>query len=190
MTCIVGIIDKKNKTILMGADSAGVSGFNIRSRKDPKVFVRYPFIMGFTTSFRMGQLLMSDERFRIRKQNQHEPDFDYMVSAFIPSVQTLFKEGEYVNTNEKEKEKGLRGGTFLVGYKEHLYCIESDFQVAEHNDDYSACGCGENYALGSLFSTASTNMTPADRLYKALKTAEYFSSGVIGPFTMLTLKYE
>jgi hypothetical protein len=40
MTCIVGYIDRQNKKIYMGGDSASVGGNTLRIRKDPKVFIR------------------------------------------------------------------------------------------------------------------------------------------------------
>lgn len=184
MTCIVGLVDKKTKTVYIGGDSAGVGGLDIRSRKDPKVFIREPFIIGFTTSFRMGQLLMADERFKIRIQKKTETDYEYMVSAFVPSIQDLFDKGGFLNEKEKEKT----GGTFLVGYKGNLYCIEDDFQVAELFDNFNACGCGENYALGSLHTTRKTLLSSAERVYEALETAEYFSAGVRKPFNILKSK--
>lgn len=184
MTCIVGLIDKETKTVYMGGDSAGVGGrYDIRLRKDPKVFIRGPFIMGFTTSFRMGQLLMSDDRFRVRPQGTVESDYDYMVSAFVPAVQKLFEAGGFLEEENKVKS----GGTFLVGYKGH--CVESDFQVGEHHDEFNACGCGEDYAVGSLYSTRKAKMLPAERVYEALETAEYFSAGVRKPFNILKLEY-
>ena len=182
MTCIVGFIDKENKKIYIGGDSAGSANYNIRTRKDPKVFIRDPFIIGFTSSFRMGQLLMSDERFSIRIQKQEESNYDYMVSAFIPAIQKLFKEGGFLESNKDV----LSGGTFLIGYKGSLYEIEDDFQVAEYTEDYAACGCGEDYALGSLF-TSSGNIL--ERIKKALECAEYYSSGVRGPFNIIEIEY-
>lgn len=184
MTCIVGAIDKKTGTVYIGADSAGTGGTSLRLRKDPKVFIRKPFIMGFTTSFRMGQLLMSDERFSIRQQKENESDYDYMVSAFIPAIQALFEKGGYLVV----KDKVQSGGTFLVGYKGHLYSIHDDFQVGEHLDDYNSCGCGENYAIGSLYSTEKTSMPTAERVYEALEAAEHNCSGVRRPFNILKLE--
>ena len=55
MTAIVAI--RQDNTVYMGGDSAGVAGLKITIRKDPKVFINGNFLMGFTTSFRMGQLL-------------------------------------------------------------------------------------------------------------------------------------
>jgi hypothetical protein len=132
----------------------------------------------------MGQLLMSDERFNVKEQKEEESNYTYMVSAFIPAVQKLFKKGGFLTV----KDGVLTGGFFLVGYKSNLYCIENDFQVAEHVDDFNACGCGENYAVGSLYSTAKTSMTSAERVYEALEVAEYFSAGVRRPFNLLKLE--
>jgi len=180
MTCIVGFVDRKQKRVYIGADSAEVSGDQIRIRKDPKVFIRNPFIIGFTTSFRMGQLLMSDERFSVRMRRATESDYDYMVSAFIPAVQSLFKDGGFLESNNGE----LSGGTFLVGYNGALYQICSDFQVAEYTEDFASCGCGESYALGSLY-TSNGNVT--ERVNKALECAAHYSSGVRSPFNILSL---
>lgn len=180
MTCIVGFIDRENKKIFIGADSAGVGSYHIRTRKDSKVFIRDPFIMGFTSSFRMGQLLMSDDRFNIRRQKEGESNYEYMVSAFIPAVQKLFKDGGFLES----KSDVLGGGTFLVGYNGCLYEIQDDFQVAEYADDFMAIGCGEPYALGSLYTSSGSIV---ERITKALECAEYFSSGVRRPFKILSL---
>ncbi len=54
MTAIVGLVH--NATVYIGGDSAGVSGYSMTVRADSKVFTIGPYLMGFTTSFRMGQL--------------------------------------------------------------------------------------------------------------------------------------
>jgi len=182
MTCIVGYIDRQKRTIYMGGDSAGVAGLQLRIRKDPKVFIRKPFIIGYTSSFRMGQLLMADERFNIRRQKDQESDYEYMVSAFIPAIQKLFKDGGYLSV---EKDV-LSGGTFLVGYKDNLYEIEEDFQVAQYNEEYASCGCGANYALGSLYSSSGGIV---ERINQALQCAAYYSAGVRRPFKIIKMEY-
>lgn len=55
MTCIVGVTHKGR--VYMGGDSAGVSGLDLTVRKDQKVFRNGEFAIGFTSSFRMGQIL-------------------------------------------------------------------------------------------------------------------------------------
>lgn len=151
MTCIVGYIEKD--TVYIGGDSAGVGDYSITLRKDPKVFKQGPFIMGFTTSFRMGQLLMSS-KFKITKQKTNQSDYDYMVTTFVDAVRGCFKDGGYL---KKETDGEEVGGTFLVGYKGVLYEIGDDFQVAIPYDNYSAVGCGEDLAKGALFSLERIN---------------------------------
>lgn len=182
MTCIVGIIDNDG-TIYMGGDSAGCAGNHIVLRKDPKVFMRDPFIFGFTSSFRMGQLLMCDNRFKIREQKKDEEDYSYMVDAFIPAIIDLFDKGGYLNKHDNE----ISGGTFLVGYKSRLYEIESDFQVGESLKNYSSVGCGRDIAIGNLFASEKMNISSGERVLLALEAASEFSSWVSPPFNIIKL---
>jgi ATP-dependent protease HslVU (ClpYQ) peptidase subunit len=185
MTCIVGIIDKENNRILIGGDSAG-SGMNIIiTRKDPKVFKNKKFIIGFTTSFRMGQILMTED-LSSRSQKKNEDDLTYIIKVVVKRIRKLFKDGGY---SCEDKEGGEIGGDFILGYKNKLFLIHSDFQVGEYHDDYMSCGCGEPYALGSLHGTENTSFTVSERLIKALEAAQKFALGVRGPFNIVELKY-
>lgn len=176
MTVIVGFTD--GKTVYIGGDSAGVSGWDMMIRNDEKVFVNNGFIMGFTSSFRMGQIL----RYGFMPPSITGNDlYQYMVTDFIDAVRKCLKEGGYVKTEGGRDD----GGTFLVGYQGRLFRIESDFQVGEARTHYDAVGCGDMAALGSMFT--STGKPPRERIETALKAAECFSAGVRGPFTILSI---
>ena len=182
MTCIAGFVNKND--VWIGGDSAGVSGYNSRIRKDTKVFkVNGRFLIGYTSSFRMGQLLRFG--FSPPEQKAKMPDYEYMCTAFIDAVRKRLKDGGYLKIKDNEEE----GGAFLVGYKGRLYCVEGDLQVGECIDGYDSVGCGDRYALGSLFMTQNLD-NPEQRILQALKTAEYFSAGVRGPFIIEKLKYK
>jgi hypothetical protein len=176
MTCIVGLVEKGN--IYMGGDSAGVGGLSISIRADEKVFVNGPFIMGFTTSFRMGQLLRY--KFAAPQQTTEQDDMQYMVTSFIDAVRKCFSENGFGKLTDKDNNKG---GTFLVGYKGTLYSIHEDFQVGKVALQYDACGCGEDIALGSLYSTKGKK--PEERVRLALLAASTFSAGVAPPFVLV-----
>lgn len=174
MTCIVGLVD--GQTVHIGGDSAGVGGYSLTVRADRKVFRNGDFVMGFTTSFRMGQLLQ--HAFMPPKRH---PDTDvdkFMVTTFIDAVRDCLKTGGYAERHNEAE----RGGVFLVGYAGRLFRIDNDYQVGEAVDGFDAVGCGEQIAQGSLYSTAS--MKPRERLKLALEAAERFSAGVRGPFHM------
>lgn len=175
MTCIVGIAD--GKRVVIGGDSAGVSGLDIVIRRDPKVFRVGPYVIGYTSSFRMGQLL----RFKLNcpEQDPRHDDFQHMATVFVDNVRTVLKDNGYaVITNNEES-----GGVFLVGYRGRLYKVESDFQVGESSDDYDAVGCGESFALGSLFATP--KLPPKKRIDLALTAATHHSAGVRAPFVVV-----
>lgn len=176
MTCIVAIED--NRTIYMGGDSAGVSGLNVAIRSDEKVFINGPFIMGFTTSFRMGQLLRY--KFDPPAQPVGITDMRFMVTNFIDAIRKCFFDNGFGSKEQNE------GGTFLVGYKGVLYSIHSDFQVGVVSTQTDAVGCGKEYAMGSLFATRGKK--PLERIKNALDAASFHSGGVAPPYTILKIK--
>lgn len=174
MTCIVGWAEKGR--IYMGADSAGVGGLDLRIRKDPKVFKKGPFIVGYTSSFRMGQLI----RFKMKTPDhpaKMDP-FEYMCIHFVESLRECLKEGGYARVNNNVES----GGTFLVGYRKKLYTIYDDLQVSVTKVPYAATGCGESYALGALRVLSGLRVPPEAAVKRALSVAEEFSAGVRKPF--------
>lgn len=180
MTCIVGLVDKKNKCVIIGGDSAGTdSALNQTIRKDKKVFRCGDFVIGCTSSFRMIDILkykFVPPPIKIKDINK------YICTDFLDEVRKVFKESGFLQINQTTYETG---GSFLVGYKDRLFYIGSDFQVGESYDGFNSCGCGDTLAKGSLFTTATTNWSPRQRVKKALETAEHFSAGVKGPFVFL-----
>lgn len=176
MTCIVAIEHEGN--VYIGGDSAGVdTSLSIQNRLDEKVFTNGEFVMGFTTSFRMGQILRY--AFTPPEHSPKKDDMEYMVVDFIDGVRAAFKEKGYMG--KEEETSAEQGGTFIVGYRGKIYHVDVDFQVARPKDGYSACGCGATLALGSLHSTTDIK-DPVPRLLKALVAAEHFSAGVRSPF--------
>ncbi len=177
MTCIVGFI--KNKKVYIGGDSAGVSGLNVTPRKDAKVFRSGEFIMGYTSSFRMGQLL----RFKLTvdEQKSVQDDYEYMCTTFIDAVRECLKDGGYTTVESNEEVIG----TFLVGYKGRLYRIGDNLQVGESYYNFESVGCGCYYAKGALSLLEKTSLTPEIIIKKALQTAVKFSGGVRPPFVIM-----
>ena len=178
MTCIVGLVHEN--TVLIGGDSAGVAGLSLTIRADEKVFTNGDFIMGFTSSFRMGQLL----RYSLKPPVYH-PDVDlvnYIVTDFINAVRECLKGGGYAKKDKDEET----AGTFLIGFKGKLFKIDSDYQVGIPVLSFDACGCGEDIALGAMY--ANYTLPPIGRITQALEAAEQFSAGVRRPFIVKELK--
>ena len=183
MTCVIGYVDKQSNSIWMGADSAGTNGsWSQRIRLDQKVFIRDEMIFGFTSSFRMGQLLRYKLVIPERKEN--EGDFRYLAGAFMDSVIECLKDNNFATIKDNE----ISGGFFLLGYRGHLYQIESDFQIGLGEDLYDAVGCGEEYALGHLKATEKLKIPIKKKIQQALECSAYYSAGVAEPFIIEELK--
>jgi len=177
MTCIVGL--EHSGKVYIGADSASVGNWNIQKTRLPKVFKRDNFLIGYTSSFRMGQILQY--QLIVRERKEFEEDSAYMVCAFIESVRTCLKDGGFAKVENTVEE----GGTFLVGYKGKLYQICGDFQVNSSRDGFDAVGSGASYALGVM--RVLKDLPPQEQIREALETAAYFDRNVCEPFTILEI---
>lgn len=179
MTAIVGLLH--DGKILMGGDSAGSNGYMVEIRSDPKVFVNAGFAMGYTGSFRAGQLLQYV--FSPPDKIASEDNMTYMIKRFVPEVKGVFS----AHGIQKTVHEICSGEQFLVGHEGDLYNIGEDYQVARCVNKYAAVGSGEATALGSLHTTEGTGMDPAERVTKALEAAAFHIVSVSGPFHIVTV---
>jgi hypothetical protein len=175
VTCIVGLVD--GDKVWIGGDSAGVGGYDLTVRADEKVFRNGPMLFGFTTSFRMGQLLRY--ALTIPDHDPRAPIEKYMATTFVDAVRTCLKDHGWASRKYDSEE----GGQFLVGYRGHLFYIGSDYQIGRSLDGFDAVGCGADVARGALFATP--DLPAKVRLETALSAAERCSAGVRGPFHIL-----
>lgn len=172
MTCIAGVTARGK--VYIGGDSAGVAGYSMCVRADEKVFRNGSFLFGFTSSFRMGQLL----RYRFTPPAQAGDDYAYLCGDFIDAVRRCLKDGGYATVLDNQEV----GGTFLLGYRGALYTVEDDYQVGRTLDDFAAVGAGRDVALGTLYAS---RLPPSRRIRLALQAAEKFSAVVRRPFHVL-----
>jgi ATP-dependent protease HslVU (ClpYQ) peptidase subunit len=179
MTCIVGLVDGSN--VWMGGDSAGVDeNYGLVVCKQPKVFRNGPYLIGYTSSFRMGQLLEHVFRPSIPQEGQSVVQF--MSSNFVEELRICLKDGGYsVIENNRDS-----AGTFLVGFGGSLFRVEDDFSVIQSEKDFDACGCGRDLALGAMWNN--TSLSNRQRIEGALSTASHFSAGVRRPFHVYMLE--
>ena len=176
MTCIVGVVE--GDSVYIGADSAAVGGSLIRALKRPKVFRNGPFVIGFTSSFRMGQLL--EYALEVPEQEEGMPDEEYMVTIFVEAVRKCLKEYGFLKIDSGQEEVGA----FLVGYRDGLYCMAEDLQILQTLDGMAACGSAHQFALAVIYDRR--NSTTRERIQRALEAAAYFSTDVVEPFGVMT----
>lgn len=180
MTCIVGI--KTPSGVLLGGDTQGSGGYDKRDRLDGKVFSlgkhrRVAF--GFTTSYRMGQIIRY--HLTLPDLDADADEYEWAVTKFVPAARAAFKEHGYQKIENSREE----AGTFLLAVRGRLFTIYDDLQVAEHDAPFAACGCGEDYAIGALHVMEKMKGAPRWKVRMALEAAARFSSGVGRKFTFV-----
>lgn len=171
MTCIVGVETKRGAII--GGDSLAGDDWYSDVRAEPKVFRLRDYVFGFTTSFRMGDLLkhhLSLPTPPIRGVHKH------LVTVAIPAIRECLKAGGFATT----KDGAEVGGDFLIGVRGGVYHVASDYQVGRSAHGYAAIGCGGQIARGALY--ASAGMAPRRRVKVALEAAARHCMGVVGPW--------
>lgn len=190
MTAVVGLVD--GTRVWMGADTGGADGCEVGEWPDGKIFRRDVALVGYTTSFRMGQLL----RYALRVPDPFSYAWgelsEYVATKFVDAVRECLKVGGWA----EEKDKREQAGEFLVGLcgKAHvegradgaLFVIQSDYAVRRVGDGFAAIGCGANVCLGALY--AARNLDPIPRMSVALEAAARFNGHVRPPFQYVALE--
>jgi hypothetical protein len=140
VTCIVGWVH--DDRVSLGGDAAAVSRLRRTQRVAPKVFQNGPMVIGYTTSFRMGDLLQHSLRIPDRPRGVSVDR--YMRTTFVDAVRRCLAEGGFTGIGKDP------GGTFLAGYEGRLFRIESDFNVGELVEGFDAIGNGAELARGAM----------------------------------------
>jgi hypothetical protein len=178
MTCIVGV--EHADGVVIGGDSMCISGWRKTTREDPKVFTVGPYLIGSTGSPRSGQLL----RYRLEVGAPDDPhDIDrFVATTFMEAVRKVFIDGGF----ETKTDNGqAEGGSFLLGIAGQLYNIQTDYQYARSVTGYLAIGCGDDFALGSLYETGRQGWPPKIRVESALKASAAHCAAVAPPFVII-----
>lgn len=187
MTCIIGLVDAGR--VIIGADSVGadVSTYQVNTRKDEKVFTGTtgdgsPFAVGFTSSFRFGQILRYG--LEIPKREDDVDLMKFLTVDFINELRATLKRYGFA---KKESEQESSDGVFLLGYAGRLFEIGWDYQVGENLCGYAAIGSGAQIALGALHATNGVIANPVERVLLALRAAEAHNAYVEGPMHLVEI---
>jgi hypothetical protein len=189
MTCIVAL--SSGNKVFLGGDSAASdekSGL-ILQVTGPKVFKVGQYGIGFTDSFRMGQILQYIWVPPVYKPTAGFKNLDkFMRTRFVESIKQTFQENGYGKFGNSTDE-GDEGGVFLIAVAGtgRIFTMDYDFHIAEADVDYLAEGSGQQVALGSLFSTRNVK-APRTRVKTALEASSKFIMSVRGPFTIIEVR--
>ena len=187
MTCVVGI--EHEGIAYLAGDTLGADGWAEIDRTDAKVFTRQTansdngacptnVAFGFTTSYRMGQLL---HHVLDMPAGPHGEIEAWLVRELIPAVRSCLTDNGYTKIDSNREENG----DFIVGVHGEVWRIASDLQVGRSRCGYAAVGSGYLAALGALHALEHGDHDAPTRAIMAIKAAAYHTQGVGGQIDMV-----
>lgn len=163
MTCIIAYIDELGNAHMVG-DSGGTN-VSQHSRTDlstSKIFKKGDMLVGFTTSFRMGQLLQYCLKLPERKEDLS--DYEYLITQFVPALFEMYENGKYAKDPEK------KGGNFLIAWNGEIYEVTAEYSVLWMDSMFGSVGSGYNYALPVMDMMSKMELFDIDDIEKQLKS--------------------
>ena len=182
MTCIVAV--RTNNKVVLAADRLG-AGNGVKQLFKTTKLAKQPchrvdseykktkieIGIGYTTSFRMGDILKSI--FVPPDIDNGEDEEEYLITKYVPSLQKCFEEHGFIKSSNGTKT----GGNFLLTINGRIFHIQDDFSVLEPELPFLAVGSGQEFALGALYASAVT-LTPVEKALLAIQAAGTFSTTV------------
>lgn len=165
MTCIVGI--ETETCVYVAGDFQGSSEIQKSDYHNSKVFKIGDVVIGYTTSYRFGQLLEVHLTTPITPART-EDIYKWLIKTLVPEIRNILLEA---------KEEC---GDALIAVRNQLYQLSSDYSVLRSVNGFDAVGSGAHYALGCLHAQSRLDdlQGPTLTLSRALQTAHHFSPTV------------
>lgn len=179
MTCIVGL--KTSEAIYIGGDGRVSIGYHrILRDGSVKVFERDGIVYGGMGSLRGCQVIQ-----HALATPRYHPDDDPLEFASIKLTRAMRNALQENNAMSQDRDgREHMGVGFAVAFQDRLLEIDAWGCVLEPVTGELALGCGEEFALGSLEATRSSDLTPEQRILHAIVAAERHSSGVGDSITL------
>lgn len=174
MTCIVAV--EADGVVYMGSDRKASSSWSAGVVEAPKMFENGPLLVGYTTSFRMGQLLQHALQVPTHTLTW---DVDRWVST---DLATAVRECYDAHGWNETKDGRAVNGNWLMAVSGRCYEMQSDYSFIRDTAGEYAVGSGEDFALGSLHATR--GQEPRTRVLAALEAAAERCPSVGGPFDL------
>lgn len=187
MTCIIGVLDKENDCVYVGADSLGSNWCSQAIYKNQKVFKAKDnnnILMAICGDYKLQNILsVEEDLIEEVKELKNEINFEYIVKYVSPKIMNLANKYFCINN---DKGYWSIGGSIIFAYKNQLYIIESNGQVLEPEDEYIAGGSGGDFAIAVLSQNKEKNIV--ERIKEGLEAAEKHARGVKRPFYIMNTK--
>jgi hypothetical protein len=188
MTLVCGVID--GQEVIMGGDRAALSAEDLICSpvQQEKVFLKRPFVIGGSGSFRMIQVLQYEF---VPPKCENKSLIKYMVTDFVSALRSLLPDMGFPESGEEAAPPGqiLVGARGLfTGDPGRLFVIQGDYAVIESLEPYDAIGSGARMFLPAVTALKSVlpDADPGETLAKAMQITARNTFSVQPPFDLVT----
>lgn len=174
MTCIVGMVDKRDGSVWVMGDSMASTSEMTYIVRDLKVWRHGELVLGFCGSFRGRDILASS--LTLPALTPDEDPERWLRTEFVRAVRKAMSEGGFLTSFKEGNDATL--SSLLIGLRGRLFVLRNDFSIGEAITPYMVIGSGAPEAYGSLFSTRDVEDVKA-RLVEALDASAYYNGGSV-----------
>lgn len=179
MTCIIGMC--LGGSVYVAADRMASNGFTKFLVDRPKVFRKGDFVIGYTTSFKMGQLLEFEWNPPARLVSDTDEEFIYC--KVVKSFEMLFKSLDHGSKSGSHYETG----EFLFAYQGKLYKHHPQGFIT--SSEAMACGAGEYHAVAIIDTLLThTELSPSEMFRETMRRVSRYVEGVSEDFDYCCLE--
>ena len=180
MTLVIAISD--GQRLVFAADSAAsnLKTGEIYNLDNEKIFACGPWLIGHTTSYRLGQVL----RYQVSWPTP-PADLNHLESFIVREVVEPVRKAMRGAGASKRIQGADNGGSFLVGYAGQIFAIADDYSVVHFPHPFAAIGHGRHVAYGALHALQESPISLEEKCRAALEASEAFDNTVRRPFVYL-----
>jgi ATP-dependent protease HslVU (ClpYQ) peptidase subunit len=166
MSCLIAY--KSGNKIYLGSDGAATEeDGDIRPIKTKKIFRVGDYLIGYAGSIRAGQII----------RNIDPPE---TIEELIEVMRTKMEECGCLAITDASTS--LSQSCFIVIHRDIIYEILSDFQLNEVSGNFTTIGCGGPYAFGAMHVIQEEDLSPSQKIVKALKVVSEYHAAVRPPY--------
>ena len=179
MTCILGM-EYLGKVHIV-CDSCASNLYNYSIISFPKLFKKNDLLIGYTGTFRYGQIIQYKTSFPDKQKIQ--TDFEYLSTTVVDTIRNALKNNGSVQTKDNIEESLC---DCVIGYNGSIYVFQSDFSIIQYKNSIASVGCGSISAksalMGLQLNRGLEKTDPKTLLEEALSIVTNFDCHVKEPF--------
>lgn len=162
MTIIAAYKDPSTETYWIASDSDGVAN-NVLGNYGSKLLKYKNYTLGFSSSYLIPSIIKEEELIPKKIDNLND------LRNFRDCVHLTLEEN-HIKYEDKDQFPS-HPIDFLIITKFGIYILEYNYQLLKCHENYNAIGAGEEFGLGSLYTSKKNHISGKDAVKDAVRAA-------------------